>query len=714
MRKKPERYNWPLTCALICAVLLCVAFGFLGDAQATSGVVSAPSSQPTPDTLYQGDLFCPYNYDGVFGRVVHCIQALVVEAAKTFLNGFMPVYTSIVIAAMVLAVTIYGAMIAMGTVTRPPVQSIILMLKVGAVAFFTLQFSGLIDMVFDVMEGLLYIVTDYMTLSASSACSDEGKVRELFVDFERAEISAWDKVDCMFMTLLGVGVASTAASGFVSILVALLFMGGIGLILAVIGMLFILTLLFSLLRAVKIYLMSVISVAFLICVSPLIIPMVLFAPTKPLFNQWLKNLLNYMVIPVFLFAYLAMMVAAFDALVFKGRYSLFYAVASEASQEEGFNFKDWLEFGVSGQVARDEKNKPLYDASNTHPVIEKGITTDAVYVGKGVPDLLAVGIIQHKLACESATEEEQEALGNCDIENLNTMIDCALNPLVPRPGESPESSGEGSCAIADGRPYYGFQRNEEVFNFALAVNIDSDKVEREKRNQGCSFGLLCAVGDFVGKVAGFAFDVAKNVVGAVFQVVGAIWQVTGEVLKAIGSFIGGVCRNNTPAPGLLCDMVGGPFLVVGSVVNTAGDVVNFSGRLMMHGLEALLKDFVDGWFDVLIMDLQKITSYHCKVKNNLPDLTSHTQTALIEDYLACPGPEVIIIEILYVLITALVVTYLMMRWLNYIPSLGSMLISSSAPLSADLPLEGAVSKATGGLQHRMDEILSKKKRGGAQ
>jgi hypothetical protein len=709
MQLKPKQQNSPdfirqLLCALLCAALFCGIFSYSGEAFASA----APAVQPDAGTRYTGDLFCPYNYDGLSGRVVHCIEAIVIEAAKTFLETFLPYYEAIIISSMVLAVTIYGALIMMGSMSRPTGQTFFFLFKLSGVAFFTLQFGQMIDSIFDIMHGLLSIVTNYVTVSTLSACSDSGYLSEFF-SLQRENLSVWDKIDCMFITLLGIGVAQTTlvgiavslSFGLVAVMTASMLTGGIGLIIFIIAIFFMLTLLFAVMRAMKIYLVSVITIAFLICISPLLIPMILFAPTRPLFDKWLKNLANYMLIPIFLFAFLSMIVAAYDAILFKGPSSLYYAIASEASQQQGFNFKDWLEFGTSGKVVRDADGTAQFNGDA--PVTEGG-----TFVGQDVPGLDAIGIMTTREACLNGTDVDRQVLGDACEQDFDTMLECAINPMIAPEGVSQSlEEGEPCTALRDRdgyRPYYGFLRNEEMFHFAIAPNIETDMDAREARQEGCGWNVFCHIGRGASKLAGYVFNFAKQVVGAILQIGGTIASWIGSALKAIGSFVQDYCPMGGSLPGAICDVTSGAFMVVGSVVHTVGTVTNFSGRVLMNGLMAELGELFDAWFDVETIDFQKIASYRCKIENGL---TNPTDVA----YLQCPGPEDVIIDIIYVLIAACVVAYLMLRWLNYIPSLGSTLVGS-ARIETSLPGEGAVMQATSKIQHRMEQIISKRKKGG--
>lgn len=691
-RKKADIWQW--ICVLVCAAMLCGAFFYSGEAMAQA--VAPDPYSTSEDQQYQGDLFCPYKYDGLTGRVVHCIQSIIVTAAQNFLDTFLQYYEAAILAAMIISVTIYGAMFAMGTVSRPTAQTFFFVFKLAGVGFFVFSFDYMLEWTFDIMEGLLHIVTNYVTVSSLSACSDNGHLTQFF-EYPRQQVTVWDKVDCLFITLLGIGVAQSTAFGLIMVLSPLVFTGGIGLIIVIMAMFFILTLLVAVIRAIKIYLVSVITVAFLICVSPLIIPLLLFSHTRPIFDKWLKYVANYMLIPVFLFAYLSMIVAAYDAILFKGPSSLYYAIANRASQEPDFTFRDWVEVGASGRVARYDDGSVVYNGAE--PSLLSG-----ELVGRDVPGVDAQSLMQYKEICANGTEAERELAGEiCDktIAEIDTMIDCSINPIVADGVSYNDLTQIEDCKDIQGRNYYGFLRNEEIFHFAIAPNIETDQDARADENEGCGWNPVCHISEGAKWLAGKAFDLVKTAIGALMQVTGALLSLIGDLVKGIGQMVEGGCRL-VQVPGAICDTAGGAFMISGSVIHAGGSFVNFSGRVLQNGLMAELGELFQGWFDAQTLDVHKIAAYRCKADG---DASGPTDEAYIT---TCPGPEDIIMDVLYVMITAAVVAYLMLKWLNYIPSLGREMVGA-ARVEASLPGEARFQKSVGKMQHGLERMVEKQR-----
>lgn len=674
---------------LLLAVVLCGGFFVSSAAQATTWTTA-----PTVQVVDASGDFCPERKDGLAGRVVACVQQIVIEATETFLAGFMTFYQPMVLASMILAITLYGAFFLSGNVRRPSADTFLLVLKIAGVMFFTIQFGGMTRSVFDVMEGLVGIVSNYsLTSEGIGLCSKTNALPGTILP--RANPTAWDKIDCMFLTLFGIGLTVVGAAGLVVLLGSIMFSGGIGIIILLMALMFMLTLLIAVVRAIKVYLQAVVTVAFLICVSPLALPCLLFTQTRDIFNRWLSQFAAHMLIPVFIVAYLSMIVAAVDAIIFRGPSSLYYAIARDASQTDNFNFGEWIREG------RDGLGNP---------------------VGEDVPGTTAVSLLGYMQICDIGTADEKAALGElCDDPvQLAAMQRCAVNPWVADADgvEMPDIDTDAGETCEDvpakmdfkGHYYYGFLKNEEFFAYSITPGIETDEQKREA-DEGCGWNPICGLGKLVGAV----WDAGTWLVGQIAKVVGAVVNFVGSVLKGLASILSAPCRLFSGVAGDICNFATGATAMnfVGDVVHMSGSVINFGSRVLLDGfIAALGLDRIDGYFDVLALDLQKVASYRCKIDEGITDPSSMA-------YLDCPGVGDVLIEIIYVIITAAVVMYLMLKWLPYIPVLAHALTASredSAYLSARVPgenmLSGQVQKAASSASQNI--TLKIRRSGGGQ
>lgn len=689
MRQTSADIKRALGAFLLAALCICGALLFAPDiyAQTSWDVV------PQEARAVEGETFCPDRKDGMVGRVVYCMQNIIITAAKQFLEAFVGFLKPIIVSLLVLAVVLYGVLMAMGVVylTR---DTMMLIFKLGGVLLFTgilsgaPVFGGMIDNVFGAMEGLMQIVSSYVVTGSSIAyCSDQSQMPNVF-DIPRGTAhTAWDNIDCMFISLLGLGpnavtavagagaAAHPVAAGLIVLLAGLFFLGGIGILILVLGMFFLLTLLVSIVRAVKLYLSAVIAVAFLLCVSPLLIPLVLFRATQPIFNKWLNELVGHMLIPIFLMMYLTMIVAAIDAIIFKGPSSLYWAIGREASQTEGFNMRTWLETGADG---------------NGH-------------AETGVPGTAALGLMNQIRLCNDPVQKEQLGEICDDIGALNEMLNCAIDPWLPTSADNGDDEGSapeadlssGSCADLPakfdnkGGPYYGFMMNAEVLAFAVTPSRPTDE-EKRQEDDGCGNPISC-VGNAIGSVVGAVVEGAKWVVGQVTGLLGGLLQGLGDAVKFIASVVSYPCRFVPGAAGDVCSNVtGGTINFLGDVVHASGSIANFGSRVLLDGIMAALGfDRFDGFFDAKVIDLAKVAAYQCKMDSMRSGGGTISPTDAVAWLDNCPGVGNLLTQLIYVVLTALVVVFLMFKWLPYVTVLAHAITSAIA--RSDVPGEEKLS-----------------------
>ncbi len=124
-------------------------------------------------------------------------------------------------------------------------------------------------------------------------------------------LAIWDTLDCKTMRYLGFGPQVSAAS-IASIIIASFFTGPIGIYFALSLMFFGIFLIATTIRALHIFLSSAMLIILFVFISPVIIPMVLFEQTKNIFKQWLTNLITFILQPMILFAYIAILISVMD------------------------------------------------------------------------------------------------------------------------------------------------------------------------------------------------------------------------------------------------------------------------------------------------------------------------------------------------------------------------------------------------------------------
>lgn len=262
---------------------------------------------------------------GLVKRVVLCVKGLVLPAVYQIMFAYSVNYFyGPVTAACTLAVMFWGIMMAMGKRSAPMRDAFIVALKVGAVSMFTFVLGksdifpdGVFPLMIGVVDDLARIVTSYIGYSSTVSC-----------DASVAGDDLWGRLDCIINTLVG-GIFNSQLlmAGLLGFFVSAIFSGTIGLFIALAGFAVIFFLLMSVLRAVYIVITAYIALALMALVSPIFITMLLFGATRGFFDKWLRATMGFMLQPLFVFAYLAMLLAVFDTVVYDGRYSIYRAIA---------------------------------------------------------------------------------------------------------------------------------------------------------------------------------------------------------------------------------------------------------------------------------------------------------------------------------------------------------------------------------------------------
>lgn len=258
---------------------------------------------------------CP-NWGGFTSRIINCIVTAVTNASANFLLPFSFFLSRTVAACCMLAVILWGVQLAFGKVQHAAGQSVILVIKIVLVLIFSWNFAYF-------FPALLSLWRWAMDVSAAYAWSSVHSPRCWWSTY------MWDRVDCTLDYIVGgivpwtawdpcVGgwVSSNIGFGFLGLVAASLSSGPAGLSVAIFGLAFIIMIIKAIAQSVYIFMNSVIGVCLLVIVSPLFIPLTLFKATKDRFDKWLQLMIGLILQPLFLFAYLSMLITALDVVVF--------------------------------------------------------------------------------------------------------------------------------------------------------------------------------------------------------------------------------------------------------------------------------------------------------------------------------------------------------------------------------------------------------------
>lgn len=182
------------------------------------------------------------------------------------------------------------------------------------------------------IQGRITDIGERLTSSQAAVETDYVSFAYNFCDFRNAQygfdevtgqdkgyMRLWDMVDCKLSKYFGVSrYAQERVPKSLIIITTAVFSSAWGIPIFVAGIISFIYLAMICIRIAHIYIIAFIAVVMLVYISPLIIPAVLFQYTKSIYNSWLNQLIGYLLQPVILFAFLTMMFAIMDRVVYDG------------------------------------------------------------------------------------------------------------------------------------------------------------------------------------------------------------------------------------------------------------------------------------------------------------------------------------------------------------------------------------------------------------
>ena len=332
---------------------------------------------------YNGVAVSSHDYPGLTNHIAGCIRDTLATATGLYFDpntGFYSLVQKAIAAVMTLTMTFFGGMAAFGMLEKAGRDTIMLALKIGAVSFFVTSSDWMYNNVIDMMDSTAQTVitfvpsngpsdgtqgSDFSQIGCLTNMRDAQSSADTGANGDQRIVGPWLAMDCLLDSVVGVKVdkstgnytltpddngtnkkLNSSDTGLSRGLLYLLFSAYqtsvFGVILAVIGFIFIWGMLNMIIRALFIYLAGYIGIAVMMIVSPLFIPLVLFQSTRGYFDKWVKLVISFALQPIIILIFVAMTIAAVDLATFSGKYSIMYRIAGDASQQQGFSLNKYL------------------------------------------------------------------------------------------------------------------------------------------------------------------------------------------------------------------------------------------------------------------------------------------------------------------------------------------------------------------------------------
>jgi type IV secretory pathway VirB6-like protein len=273
---------------------------------------------PSPDGT------CPSGQYVTDGNFIYKVGNKVKE--KSFFETIQTNMKFAVKLVLTFSIMLYGMNLLIGRADlRNKKESLSYLLKIGLVMYFatgqawqTMFFDGVYNastefsrMVFKIRTNVEESRRDGCQFGRIYLPDGSETVSDRLYPPGKEYLSMWDTLDCKIMRYLGYG-PSVSSANVASLIFAGFLTGPVGLYLAFSVLIFGLLLVAATIRALHIFLSSCISIIIMVFVSPIIIPLALFAKTKDIFENWLKNLISFTLQPMILFAYIAIFITVLD------------------------------------------------------------------------------------------------------------------------------------------------------------------------------------------------------------------------------------------------------------------------------------------------------------------------------------------------------------------------------------------------------------------
>lgn len=343
-------------------------------------------------------------YVGLSNKVAGCILASLDHATSYFFSSFYPYVSEAIAAVMLLGIILYGVMIAFSMVENIGRDTVMLVVKIALVTYCTTNVDTLYYTATDMMNAGAQAVIQAVPTSGDADGTKTFTNITCLKNMTNASITngvpptgPWLAIDCMLDTVIGIKVPSADGStdtsftnqnlnpnrnglsrGLLYIFTSGLKTSIVGVILGVIGLLFLYSLIRLTIKVLLVFISGYLAVAFLMIISPLFIPLVLLPGEAPkqYFDKWVKLLIGFGMQPVMMVAFITLFISAMDLAMFSSDYSVAYRIAGDASRQSGFDLNQY----IADHSAIVKKPINLYDEKNgkINPPVQQVIDNSVI------------------------------------------------------------------------------------------------------------------------------------------------------------------------------------------------------------------------------------------------------------------------------------------------------------------------------------------------
>lgn len=333
-------------------------------------------------------------FPGLANRIVACVRQTTDRAAQRFFSknsGFYSFMKKAIGGLITLGVLVYGIMLASGMVEKIGRDSLVLLLKIAFVVWAVQNTFWIYQQLMIMVDSLSSAMFQFNIVEGSPnyACSIKSTV--------------WNRLDCIISSTIGIDVdlskggnflnqnpsliGNTKAeasqwmnrevinsglqNGMLGAFFSLMKGSSIGFVIGLIGLISLWQLLMFLIKTLFAFLAAFISLAFMVMMGPIFIPLVLFKVTKQYFDKWITVVISACLQPVILLTFVSFAVAAMDLVLFTGERSITRTIAGNAATARDFNLNKYLYGEILTEPAKNKDGTPILDKNGKQTYTEQ-------------------------------------------------------------------------------------------------------------------------------------------------------------------------------------------------------------------------------------------------------------------------------------------------------------------------------------------------------
>lgn len=265
-------------------------------------------------------------------RVVVAVKAVMLPALQWMMMEFYAIMAPAINAFLLLVMVVFGVQVATGAVRSPRGDFVILGIKLALVYEFTANISGWVPMLMEASDEMLAIFSKMLTENFFGCSTDTLMPPGITVD-NPDQYLVWKQLDCIFIKFLGFSSVGVGASIFAGLLASTAISEYFGPLITVAGVGGFIGFLYAILRVTYTYIISIIGLSFMLIISPMFVPLVLFQATRSYFDKWLSNTGAFFLQPAMQMALVAFMVQVFAVTIFTSERSVMAVIMCNAGSE---------------------------------------------------------------------------------------------------------------------------------------------------------------------------------------------------------------------------------------------------------------------------------------------------------------------------------------------------------------------------------------------